>query len=293
MTNKFTVWIIFTALLFVTRSACASPEMSLSVSGEEEITQGLKQPLLLLATVSDRSSANQVMQSAQNKRLLDAYKATPEYAALSKDEKKKLESEYAVAKKAKPFNFGKKNSNLASQFRFKVTTLKGEPIDLKIRPLESSNKAKGPYPVGSNGTVLLYFGADAQSLAAIGEGDFVIEASSDKLKSSAVRLHLKNTKNKLTPEQAEANLRAEGTFYRLDENWSELESLAERFIAQFPQSPDGHRYKGDFHLAKGNRKEAKAAYIKALELAYQRLPKDDKKGPSEAPLYLIRKLQEL
>ncbi len=284
---------IFATLLFVASSACAAPEISLSVSGEEEVTQDLKQPLLLFVTVSDRTSANQVMRSAQNERLLDAYKATPEYAALSKDDKKKLESEYAVEKNAKPFHFGKKNSALASQFRFKVTTFKGEPVNLKIRPLKSSNKAKGPYPVGPNGTVILHFGADAQSLAAIGEGDLVIEASSDKLTSGTLRLHLKKDEAKLTPERSEALLRAEGAFYQLDENWTELASLAERFIAQFPRSPDGHRYKGDVLLAQGNRKEAKSAYITAIDLAYERLPKDDKKGPSEAPLYLIRKIEEL
>ncbi len=284
-------FVILTAFLMSATASWAAPEISLTAGGEEEMTHVSTRPLKLLITVSDRSAANLTMESAQNKRLLESFKATPEYAALSKETKKKFENEYSSTKvSSTKFGSGK---SLASEFSFVVTTAKGEPVKTQIRSLKTSNQAKGPFEIGQNGTLILHFGLDAASLAALGEGDFLIVGKGGKdTQSNPLLIHLKKSA-KLKPEQTLEALIREGNFYRLDENWTELDRIAQELMAQFPKKADGWIFKGDVLLAQSKPTEALAAYHEALIRAQENLPKDDKKGPSEAPRYILRKIAEL
>lgn len=272
----------------------AATEISLSVSGEEEIVRSVERPLLILVTVSDRSQANQRMRAAQDERLLSAYKATAEYAELSPEERSKVEAQYTSAAPDPGPALGAPGQDLASLIRFKAMTDKGEAVELRVRPLKGSSAVKGPYRPGISGMAAMHFGIEATDLAAYADKDLRIEASTEPgLRSNTLSLRLVRADGKLTDDQVRALLREQGTYHVLDRDWDAVERVASELVTRYPRSADGWTLKGDALLGRGDRAAARAAYIQAVELAQQSLPQDDKKGPAEAPMYLIRKINEL
>lgn len=275
-------------------SLWAAPEISLTAAGEEDAVQAAARPLLLLITVSDRSEANRLMNAAQNRRILEAYKATQEYAGLSDEEKKRVEDDYSDTKPASTTAFGVRGESLVSRLRFEAVTDDQKRVKLNVRPLKATASLEGPFNVSAGATLTLYFGVDAADLAAIGRKDLRLVATSEPgLTSNTLTIRLKNDDGKLSDDEARALLRSEGTYQKLDENWDELDRIAGVLIERYPRSADGWTFKGDVLLARNDRAGAKDAYIKAVELAQDALPKDDRKGPAEAPMYLIRKIAEL
>lgn len=276
-------------------SLWAAPEISLTAAGEEDtVQQAIGRPLLLVVTVSDRAQANRLMSAAQSRRILDAYKATQEYAALSDDEKKKVEQDHAGTGPAVETAFGVRGQSLASRLRFEAVSGTGERVELNARPLKASASKQGPFSVGAGATLVLYYGVDTADLAAIGQKDLRLVALAEpEMRSNMLTLRLKSDDGKLSDDESRALLRSEGTYQKLDENWDELDRIAGALIERYPRSADGWTFKGDVLLARNDRAGAREAYIKAVELAQEALPKDDRKGPAEAPMYLIRKIQEL
>mgnify|MGYP000917533121 CR=1 FL=1 len=285
---------LLTLSIFHAASLWAAPEISLTAAGEEDTVQAVGRPLLLLITVSDRSDANRLMSAAQNRRILDAYKATQEYAGLSDEEKKRVEDDYSDTEPAARTAFGVRGESLVSQLRFEVVTGDQERVDLNVRPLKATASLEGPFSVSAGATLTLYFGVDAADLAAIGQKDLRLVASTEPgTTSNTLTLRLKSDDGKLSDDESRALLRSEGTYQKLDENWDELDRIAGALIERYPRSADGWTFKGDVLLARNDRAGARDAYIKAVELAQEVLPKDDRKGPAEAPMYLIRKITEL
>lgn len=286
--------LLVTLSIFYAVSLWAAPEISLTAAGEEDAVQAAARPLLLLITVSDRSEANRLMNAAQNRRILEAYKATQEYAGLSDEEKKRVEDDYSDTKPASTTAFGVRGESLVSRLRFEAVTDDQKRVKLNVRPLKATASLEGPFNVSAGATLMLYFGVDAADLAAIGQKDLRLVATSEPgLTSNTLTLRLKNDDGKLSDDEARALLRSEGTYQKLDENWDELDRIAGVLIERYPRSADGWTFKGDVLLARNDRAGAKDAYIKAVELAQDALPKDDRKGPAEAPMYLIRKIAEL
>ena len=303
--NRDIIRLLLVAVFTAMAAVVASPSFgagkgapALAVVVDDSVKHVKEEPMLLLVTVFNREAANIDTYNKSKASVLKRYKKSDAYKKLTQKQKRRVEKKY----KKTPvlvYKLGSKKKSITELISFSVLDSKGKAMDIKARPLAVSREIEESVKLDGSRSVHIYFGIEGKELKKFSPGLYSVVATVDttkmkgmwrgKASSAPASFEISAAKD---GGDIERRLAGAGLYYRLDEQYDKLESVAGRLIELKPESIEGWTHMGDAEDGLGRSREALISFKKALQYYYEDIERRKPKLVEE-PMYLDDRIYEL
>lgn len=280
----------------------SGPALSLNIYGEKEFTADAKEPLLLAVGINNPEAFNLSALNENAKQVVDEARKGGDWDSMSKAERRDFQAMHS-AHKIPVVTLGSQKRPVWNLISFVVKSASKDA--LIIRALSTNAGREKKIELNEYASASLYYGADAQALSSLPEGDYYIQARLDTKEekgmwqgealSPAVKVTLKKEFTPASQDEAYFRNYLYGRFYLYDEQWERVEEYALRLLGQDEESVEAWELRADAFVGKGELEDAEASLIYALNLfeSKHRNDEPEENEPQEGPRYLERRLGEV